>query len=361
MLALHPELVRRDRIADDAATAKADLGGRPGAARAHSRERCPLAAVRRQRRDRKAVSECRGRPAGVGAPDGVRALMKLGVVQPRAHAAPNDERNVADAVAYVAEAAAGGADVVVFPETYPGPLTTPLRFDPGPSLQDAAARHGVYVVYGALEPIDGDPRAAYNLICLATPTGERTVAYRRTHPPGAVDLLGRDDLGLRLRRRRRAAACRRNGVRRVRLRDVQRGLRPRGCRAASRSKGAEVIFIPAGNDKKRLYETWRTLIFARAIENLAIVVTTQNIYGDERGLAMVASPEAILLEATAARRALRGRRARPRAAAARGDRPDRMRPTPLGQARAAHAVAAARALRAALERRPRPDLMRRDV
>ena len=224
-------------------------------------------------------------------------MIKLALVQPRAHAAPNDERNLADAVAHIDAAAAGGAEVVVFPETYPGPLTTPLRFDPGPSLQEAAARHRVYVVYGTLEPVDDDPRTAHNLICLATPNGERTVAYRRTHPPGPWIYTGgttwdfeyvagdepppvaETELGVF-----GFAMCSE-----VYVPEVSRGLA---------LKGAEVIFLPAGNDKKRLYETWRTLIFARAIENLAIVVTTQNIYGEERGLAMVASPEEILLEVT---------------------------------------------------------------
>jgi 5-aminopentanamidase len=42
-------------------------------------------------------------------------------------------------------------------------------------------------------------------------------------------------------------------------------------------RGAELIFMPAGRDKRRLWATWRTLIWARAIENLAIVVTTQNL------------------------------------------------------------------------------------
>ena len=64
-------------------------------------------------------------------------------------------------------------------------------------------------------------------------------------------------------------------------------------------QGAELIFIPAGDDKHRLWETWRTLIWARAIENLAVVATTQNVYGEERGLAMVATPEEIVLEETA--------------------------------------------------------------
>ncbi len=66
-------------------------------------------------------------------------------------------------------------------------------------------------------------------------------------------------------------------------------------------RGAEVIFMPAGKDKRTLWATWRTLIWARAIENLALVVTTQNLFTHaERGLAMVAAPEEILFESTTA-------------------------------------------------------------
>jgi len=65
--------------------------------------------------------------------------------------------------------------------------------------------------------------------------------------------------------------------------------------------GAELIFMPAGKDKRTLWATWRTLIWARAIENLALVVTTQNLFTHaEHGLAMVAAPEEILFESTAA-------------------------------------------------------------
>jgi predicted amidohydrolase len=66
-------------------------------------------------------------------------------------------------------------------------------------------------------------------------------------------------------------------------------------------RGAELIFMPAGKDKRKLWATWRALIWARAIENLAIVVTTQNLFNhSERGLAMVAGPEEILFESTIA-------------------------------------------------------------
>jgi predicted amidohydrolase len=62
-------------------------------------------------------------------------------------------------------------------------------------------------------------------------------------------------------------------------------------------RGAEVIFLPAGTDKLKLWPTWRNLIWSRAIENLALVVTTQNLFSTrERGLAMVANPEEIVFE-----------------------------------------------------------------
>lgn len=221
--------------------------------------------------------------------------MRLAVVQPLAHAAPDDVENTLEAVGFVHQAAAEGADVVVFPETYPGPLTMSARFDAEPSMLQAAHEGGVYVVYGTLEPAGDDGRSAYNLICLGTPAGERALAYRRTHPPGPwiysggstwdFEYVAGDEFPV---------AATEHGVfgfamcSEVYVPEISRALA---------LQGAEVLFIPAGNDKQRLWETWRTLIWARAIENLAVVVTTQNLYApDERGLAMVATPEEIVLE-----------------------------------------------------------------
>lgn len=219
--------------------------------------------------------------------------MKLGLVQPLAHGAPDDERNIAQARELVAAASALGAEVVVLPETYPGPLGMPLRFDAHDAMLDAARAAGVYVVYGTLEPID--KRRAYNLVCLADPAGERALTYRRTHPPGPwiyqggttwdFEYVAGDEFPV---------AETPHGVfgfgmcSEVYVPEVARALA---------LQGVEVIFMPAGTDKLRLWATWRTLIWARAIENLALVVTTQNLYAPtERGLAMVAAPEEIVFE-----------------------------------------------------------------
>jgi predicted amidohydrolase len=57
--------------------------------------------------------------------------------------------------------------------------------------------------------------------------------------------------------------------------------------------------------KGRLWATWRTLIWARAIENLALAVPCQNLFDrSERGLAVVAGPEDILYESTSPGRAI---------------------------------------------------------
>jgi predicted amidohydrolase len=222
---------------------------------------------------------------------------RIAVVQPISHRPGEDEANVADAVRMIARAAADGAHFVCFPETYPGPWRMPATFDPTPALVEAAAKHGLHVVFGTLEPIDA--QSAYNLICMAYPDGRAPARYRRTHPNGPWIYTGgtawefqyvpgdefpvfdtvHGKVGL--------AMCSE-----VYMPEVTRALALRG---------AELIFMPAGKDKKSLWATWRTLIWARAIENLAIVVTTQNLFTDaDRGLAMVATPEQIVFESMTA-------------------------------------------------------------
>lgn len=223
---------------------------------------------------------------------------KIAVVQPMAHPPQKIEKNVADAVRYVESAASQGADIVTFPESYPGPWSMPADYDPGETMGEVAKRCGVYVQYGTLEPIDDQKREAHNLLRLAYPDGRPQGKYRRTHPPGPWIYTGGEYwdfmyvaghefpvfqtehgiLGL--------AMCSE-----VYVPEVSRALALRG---------AEIILLPAGIDKNKLWATWRNLIWARSIENLAVVVTTQNLFNSsQRGLAMVATPEEIIFESTA--------------------------------------------------------------
>jgi predicted amidohydrolase len=224
---------------------------------------------------------------------------RIAVVQPISHRPGEDERNVADAERAIERAAGEGAHFVCFPETYPGPWRMPATYDPTAALAAAAAKHGVHAVFGTIEPVDTKAATAYNLIVMAYPDGRAPARYRRTHPNGPwiytggrtweFQYVAGDDFPVfdTVHGKVGLAMCSE-----VYMPEVTRALALRG---------AELIFMPAGVDKNRLWATWRTLIFARAIENLAIVVTTQNLFDhSQRGLAMVATPEEILFESTAA-------------------------------------------------------------
>jgi predicted amidohydrolase len=224
---------------------------------------------------------------------------RIAVVQPISHRPGEDEKNVADAVRTIERAAGEGAHFVCFPETYPGPWRMPALFDPTAALAAAAAKYGVHAVFGTIEPIDAKAASAYNLIVMAYPDGRAPARYRRTHPNGPwiytggrsweFQYVAGDEFPVfdTVHGKVGLAMCSE-----VYMPEVSRALALRG---------AELIFMPAGVDKNRLWATWRTLIWARAIENLAIVVTTQNLFDHaQRGLAMVAAPEEIMFESTAA-------------------------------------------------------------
>jgi len=228
---------------------------------------------------------------------------RIAVVQPRTHAPPDDAANVEDAIRAIARCAADGADFVCFPETYPGPWRMPAPYDPTARLADAAAKHGVHAVFGTIEPISAQAATAFNLIVMAYPDGQEPARYRRTFPNGPWLYTGgkywefqyvpgdeypvfetcHGKVGL--------AMCSE-----VYVPEVSRALALRG---------AELLFLPAGLPKRRLWDTWRTLLWARAIENLALVVSTQNMVAPhDRGLAMIAAPEEIIYESTVAGTAL---------------------------------------------------------
>jgi predicted amidohydrolase len=221
-------------------------------------------------------------------------MVNIAVLQPIAHPHPDDARNVADAVGFIERAAGEGAHFVVFPETYPGPWQTPVTFDPTEEMVAAARRCGVYVVFGTLQPLD--ERRAYNAIVMADPAGGDPAVYLRTHPPGPWIYTGGDYWDFEYVASDQMPVFEtEHGT--VGLAMCSEVYMPEVTRALA-LKGAELMFLPAGIDKQLLWRTWRNLIWARATENLAVVVTTQNLFSpSERGLAMVAAPEDVLFEA----------------------------------------------------------------
>jgi predicted amidohydrolase len=173
----------------------------------------------------------------------------------------------------------------------------PAAFDPNEAMIEAAQRCGIYVQYGTLEPIDNERRTAHNLLMLARPGGGAPGKYRRTHPPGPWIYTGGKYWDFMYTAGNEYPVFETSQAQ-VGLAMCSEVYMPEVSRALS-IRGAEIIFLPAGVDKNKLWATWRNLIWSRAIENLAVVVTTQNLFDkSQRGLAMVATPEEVVFEST---------------------------------------------------------------
>lgn len=221
------------------------------------------------------------------------------------------------ALGYIAEAGARGVDLLVFPETYPGPVAAAHRYDIIEPLRAAARRHGVAVVAGTTEKAPGDEAAYYISAVVISAEGEVLGQYRRTHPRGEVyrglysagpwwefDYVEADDfpvfdlgwgkLGVSI-------------CSEVFVPEVARTLA---------DNGAELCVFPTGTMIEDLgfTETWQTMVRARAIENIMYTATSMNLFGEElrsqhvgsglgpidpatglnRGHAMICSPEHVI-------------------------------------------------------------------
>ena len=227
------------------------------------------------------------------------ATIRIAVVQTSTNV-EDRAKNVELAVGYVRRAAAQGARIVCLPETYPGPWTPPLDYDAGPELAAVARDLDVFVIAGAIEPLPDEADRYFNRLSLYGPDGGEIGSYRRTTPHGPWIYQGGRfwDFGYR-------AA---DTLPVFRVDDCTIGLLicsevyvPELSRALA-VQGAEIIFMPAGLQKLGQWDTWRTLMKARSIENLVFTATCQNLVGGERsaataGLAMICSPEGVLAEA----------------------------------------------------------------
>ena len=231
----------------------------------------------------------------------------LAVVQPVTFfGAGSRERNVANARAYVTQASDQGAQLVLLPETYPGEWREPIDWTPIDELQDIARAAGVYLVGGFAEPLDDAGSRCYNTLVLIDPNGNEVGRYRRTTPAHApwiykggdywdFDWVNATELPIFETEL---------GV--IGLLVCSEIYPPELARILS-LKGAEVLLLPTGLASPErhagtlsggdLYASWRTLVQARAIENLAYTAVCANLpTARSKGLTMVCSPEQILVD-----------------------------------------------------------------
>lgn len=220
--------------------------------------------------------------------------VKVAVVQTKTYSGSKEPKNMHKAVEYIKLAADSEAEIVCFPETYPGPWKAPVTYSPIEILSEKAKEHNIHVIAGTIEPMLEDAKRCYNVLVLIDSNGKIIGRYRRTTPLGPWIYRGGRVWDFRYQEADELPVFN-TQLGKIGLLICSEVYVPELSRILA-LKGAEIVFMPAGASKRRLVQTWRNLIWSRAIENLMYTATCQNIFEEEDGLAMIASPEEIILE-----------------------------------------------------------------
>jgi len=197
-------------------------------------------------------------------------------------------------VEYIAEAAALGAQVVCFPEGYPGPYNGPVTYSPLARLGEAAREHSVHVLAGLVERAPEYEDEVYRLsMKLIGPAGDVIATHSRVLPnPKEMNtfLMGGKVIAPG-----------------DKLEVVETELGPFGMLICSEAwspelplilalQGADILFAPIGGAVYELYDHWKCVLKTRAFENTMYVVTCQNMWGMEESMGMIVGPDGVLAE-----------------------------------------------------------------
>jgi predicted amidohydrolase len=218
--------------------------------------------------------------------------MRLALIQPRSQSGALEPRNFEDALEWLSRAAEAGADLVVFPECYPGPANPMNAYDAIGPLAQRAAELGVHVIAGRIEPAD-DERYHVTLH-LIDDEGQTVGVYRRTTPTGPYIYRDIPAWDFDYQESDEEPAVFETRLGRIGMLVCSEVYSPELSRVLA-LKGADLIVYPVGGSVNELLPSWRTILHARAIENLVYTAACQNLYdADEHGVAQVAGPEGVI-------------------------------------------------------------------
>ncbi len=211
--------------------------------------------------------------------------LRLGVAQPLVRPDAPEEQRVDEAVGYIREAGLRQADLILFPEGYPGPLRITSEYDATTRIAAAAVDSEIAVCWSRVERRDDGSWA--KVAYLTGSDGRELIRYERAHPAtgdvhptlSGTHLGPGDGFGL----------GRVGGVT-VGILICSELWVPEIARTLA-LRGAELILAPAGGGFNRVSGNWKLIGRARAIENQCYLAMTQHLFGEETGSALIAGPE----------------------------------------------------------------------
>jgi predicted amidohydrolase len=241
--------------------------------------------------------------------------VKVALVSPQSVYGEDEWQNALKALDYLDEAAATGAQLVCFPEGYPGPCHGPmdsrqrLQSTPIEMLRQKAKEHGVYVSASNLEVNPEIDDTYYLTQKLISPTGDIIANYKRCQPDeptlNAYLMGGRHHI---LPGNELTVVPTELGN--IGLLICSELWVPELVRIEA-LKGADIIIAPINGrhdqpkvpfdsivelERNEPIPGWSCIVRARAAENDVYVVVTANIFlPGGKGQAIVAGPEKFLL------------------------------------------------------------------
>ena len=221
--------------------------------------------------------------------------VKVAAVQPRSWTGADESRNADEARNWLRRAAAAGADLVVFPEGYPGPANPLNEYDAIAPLAQLAAQLGVHVIASRIEPAPGGHHMCLYLI---DDRGQTVGVHRRTTPKGPYIYQDISAWGFDYVSSDQPPQVYETRLGRIGMLVCSEVFVPELSRVLAVS-GADIIAFPSGGAINELMPSWKTMVWARAIENLVYTIAVQNLYVEgEEGVGMIAAPETILAQSS---------------------------------------------------------------
>jgi predicted amidohydrolase len=218
--------------------------------------------------------------------------IRVVAVQPSSGSGASESRNAAESLNWIRRAAEDRADLVVFPEGYPGPINPSNNYDALGPLAEAAAALRVHVIASRAVPAGAGHSVELSLI---DDHGQTLGTYRRTTPCGPYVYRDIEAWNFDYVESNAPPRVFETRIGRIGMLVCSELYSPELSRLLM-LQGADIIAYPAGGAINELLPGWRTLVYARAIENLVFTVACQNLYGKEKGVGTIAGPEGVLAQ-----------------------------------------------------------------